>query len=351
MVLALAVVAAATFPATARAAGKLGDDPLCTSASSLCTDVYDNPGDEYVGHDEPSVAVQVRRAGLRQRPHVHDHAAARARSSSRTNNGAGTTWNFQLRPTFWFGHDPVRQRVGARVHEDCIARLRRERPRGPEPDKPDYIGKHPGNAYMELQFYGPGYVPQFEGFGCTAHQYCAAMTIDSLASNQNTGRQHERLRQLHPRRRGADQLGVHHPRRRLPGAGQPAGQGTFTSPDLTALNPDYKKDLLMNPGDRSRSTCTTRRPGFRVDTRRPDDGPERVDDRVDGQWVRPHPVHAELDDLPGEAVRLPPRVLDGHPAWEHLVRAHLQHRLLRRDRALRALHHGRRELQLRGPRL
>ena len=33
---------------------------------------------------------------------------------------------------------------------------------------------------MELQFYGPGYVPQFEGFGCTANQYCAAMTIDSL---------------------------------------------------------------------------------------------------------------------------------------------------------------------------
>ena len=29
---------------------------------------------------------------------------------------------------------------------------------------------------MELQFYGPGYVPQFEGFGCTATQYCAAMT-------------------------------------------------------------------------------------------------------------------------------------------------------------------------------
>lgn len=25
-----------------------------------------------------------------------------------------------------------------------------------------------GNAYMELQFYGPGYVEQFEGFGCTA---------------------------------------------------------------------------------------------------------------------------------------------------------------------------------------
>ena len=33
---------------------------------------------------------------------------------------------------------------------------------------------------MELQVYGPGYVPQFEGFGCAANRYCAAMTIDSL---------------------------------------------------------------------------------------------------------------------------------------------------------------------------
>ena len=40
---------------------------------------------------------------------------------------------------------------------------------------------------MELQFYGPGYVPQFEGFGCTATQYCAAMTIDSLTLDQNHG--------------------------------------------------------------------------------------------------------------------------------------------------------------------
>jgi len=32
-----------------------------------------------------------------------------------------------------------------------------------------------------LQFYGPGYGPQFEGFGCTAHQYCAAMTTDNLS--------------------------------------------------------------------------------------------------------------------------------------------------------------------------
>jgi hypothetical protein len=58
---------------------------------------------------------------------------------------------------------------------------------GTDPTAPDYIGKHPGNAFMELQFYGPGYVPQFEGFGCAATVYCAAMTIDSRTLDQNTG--------------------------------------------------------------------------------------------------------------------------------------------------------------------
>src|SRR5262249_23232845 len=55
------------------------------------------------------------------------------------------------------------------------------------PGSPAYIGKHPGTAYLELQFYEPGYVEQFEGFGCTARQYCAAMTIDSRTLDMNNG--------------------------------------------------------------------------------------------------------------------------------------------------------------------
>ena len=39
-----------------RAGGSSGyGESLCVSHSSLCIDAYDNPGDEYVGHDEPSV--------------------------------------------------------------------------------------------------------------------------------------------------------------------------------------------------------------------------------------------------------------------------------------------------------
>lgn len=39
---------------------------------------------------------------------------------------------------------------------------------------------------MEVQWYSPGHVPQFDGFGCTARQWCAALTIDSFPADQNT---------------------------------------------------------------------------------------------------------------------------------------------------------------------
>ena len=135
----------------------------------------------------------------------------------------GATWNFQLRPTFWFGLTLCDTESAPEFTKVCKPDSDANDLVGTNPEAANYIGKHPGNAYMELQFYGPGYVPQFEGFGCTARQYCAAMTIDSRTLDQNTGdREHGRLRQLRARRSGADQLGLHHQERALPGAGQPA---------------------------------------------------------------------------------------------------------------------------------
>ena len=86
-----------------KAAGPAGyDEPLCVSRSSLCIDAYDNPGDEYVGHDEPSIEYKSSVPGsgndmtytvtLPKDPTARPSPAAPA-----------PTWNFQLRPTFWFG--------------------------------------------------------------------------------------------------------------------------------------------------------------------------------------------------------------------------------------------------------
>jgi hypothetical protein len=45
----------------------------------------------------------------------------------------------------------------------------------------DYMGKHPGTAFMEMQFYPPGWF-----FGCDGTHWCSALTIDSLSQNLNT---------------------------------------------------------------------------------------------------------------------------------------------------------------------
>jgi hypothetical protein len=137
---------------------------------------------------------------------------------------------------------------------------------GTNPASPDYIGKHPGNAFMELQFYGPGYVPQFEGFGCAATVYCAAVTIDSRTLDQNNGVENtsacnsyilggpEPINWAYVTRSGHSQAPAN-----------PLFTGTFTAPNLTAVTPDYTKDLLMRPGDVIRIHMHDTAAGYRTD--------------------------------------------------------------------------------------
>ena len=176
------------------------DTPLCQSHTSLCADPYVNPPTGYVGHDEPSVLFKSQVPGSGNDVTYTITLPKNPRQQPNASGAGGTTWDFQLRPTYWFGMTMCDSESAPEFTKTCTPDSDRNALEGTDPAAPDYIGKHPGNAYMELQFYGPGYVPQFEGFGCTATQYCAAMTIDSLQLNQNTGEDGERgLRQLHPR--------------------------------------------------------------------------------------------------------------------------------------------------------
>ena len=76
---------------------------MCASDVSLCADPGDSLGGYYVGHDEPSLEFKSNIPGsgndvtylmtLPKDPKVQPNASG----------AGGTTWNFQLRPTFWFG--------------------------------------------------------------------------------------------------------------------------------------------------------------------------------------------------------------------------------------------------------
>jgi hypothetical protein len=241
------------------------DEPLCTSRSSMCIDAYDNPGDEYVGHDEPSVLFKsnVPGSGNDMTYTVKLPSDPKKRPTA---SGAGATWNFQLRPTFWFGLTLCDTASAPEYTQTCTPDSDKNDLVGTNPNAANYIGKHPGNAYMEVQFYGPGYVPQFEGFGCAATQYCAAMTIDSRTLDQNAGVENtsacdnyilggfEPINWAYVTRSGVSQAPAN-----------PLFTGTFSAPNFSAVNPDYNKDLMMSPGDTIKVHIHDTPAGVRVD--------------------------------------------------------------------------------------
>ena len=263
----LLMLGASVIPANAAApqASALGDDSVCTSHRSLCVDPFDTLNNEYVGHDEPSVLFKSSVPGSGN-DMTYQVTLPKEPKEQPQNDGSGGTWNFQLRPTFWFGLTMCDTESAPEYTKECKADSDSNALEGLDPSKADYIGHHPGNAYMELQFYGPGYVPQFEGFGCSATQYCAAMTIDSLSEDQATGMGNnadcnnyilggiEPINWAYITRNGKSQAPAN-----------PLFTGTFDAPNLSAVTPDYKKDLMMNPGDRLTIHMHDTKAGFRVD--------------------------------------------------------------------------------------
>ncbi|HET6865948.1 MAG TPA: hypothetical protein VFH80_08500, partial [Solirubrobacteraceae bacterium] len=168
--------------------GKLGlDESLCSSEVSLCADPGSTLDGYYVGHDEPSLEFKSNIPGSGNDVTYLMTLPKDPKTQPNASGAGGTTWNFQLRPTFWFGMTMCDSESAPEFTKTCTPDSDANNLTGTNPSAPDYIGRHPGNAYMELQFYGPGYVEQFEGFGCTATQYCAAMTIDSRTLDQNNG--------------------------------------------------------------------------------------------------------------------------------------------------------------------
>jgi len=227
--------------------------------------VYTNPGDEYVGHDEPSIEIKSSQPGsgndMTYTVRLPNDPPTKPRA-----DGSGGTWNFELRPTFWFGLTLCDSESAPEFTKTCTPDSDANNLVGTDPTAPDYIGKHPGNAFMELQFYGPGYVPQFEGFGCAANRYCAAMTIDSLLEDQNTGQTEqaacdnyflggeEPVNWAYVTKSGVSQAPA-----------DPLFTGTFDHPNFAAVNPDFNRDLMMSPGDLITIHMHDTPAGFRVD--------------------------------------------------------------------------------------
>ena len=266
LAVALVLGAGAATPAAATSStGLLGGEPLCESHHSLCRDAFKTPGDEYVGHDEPSVAFRSSEPGSAN-DMTYTLRLPDDPSTKPQQDGSGGTWNFELRPTFWFGLTLCDSESAPEFTKTCTLDSDANDLEGSDPSAPDYIGKHPGNAFLELQFYGPGYVPQFEGFGCAATRYCAAMTIDSFNRDQNTHTDNtkacdnyllggvEPINWAYITKSGVSQAPA-----------DPLFTGTFDNPNFAAVNPDFNRDLMMKPGDVIRIHMHDTPDGYRTD--------------------------------------------------------------------------------------
>jgi hypothetical protein len=168
--------------------------PLCVQHPQLCVEQIDSwnwHGYQYKsGHDEPSVLFYSNTAGAGN-SNEYQVTLPTDPAAPPSQDGTGPTWDFQLRPTFWLGmamcDDQSAPNPGATCKPDSDKNIHT----GTNPNLKTWLGNTPGTAFMEMQFYPPGWGPISctDANGDQDGKWCAALTIDSDQENSNTGQQ------------------------------------------------------------------------------------------------------------------------------------------------------------------
>ncbi len=221
--------------------------PTCEQNAITCTELSQSTG-AYTGHDEPSVLFYSGRAGSGNND-FYRMTLPKDPPTRPVQSGTGGTDNFQLHPAFWFGMamcddqsapNPGGSSFGPTV--PCTPDSNANVFNSSDPTSPSYIGLHPGAAFMEMQFYPPGWAPWPAGNSCAATKWCAALNIDSLSENMNTGQT------LNPTCASVTGLEyVNFAFITKNGVSQaPANPVNST---LATYTPDPARDLFMNSGD------------------------------------------------------------------------------------------------------
>jgi hypothetical protein len=263
--LSVLVLVGGVLPLSAQSAAAAAAGPMhldCSKGIVLCTEVHDSElvfgEDVYVGHDEPSTLFYDDHAGAGNNQ-IYQLRLPKDPPRLPNQQGTGGTFNFQLRPTFWFGMAMCDNQSSPEfTHAPCTPDSDSNIFDSGDPNDAHYIGKHPGTAFMEMQFYPPGWVLWPPGASCDATKWCAALTIDSLSQDQNAGVLNN-----------ADCLGrvgiepvnfafiTRNGHSHAPADPLLATTATFT--------PNPATDLFMNSGDQLIVTQVDTPAGFRVD--------------------------------------------------------------------------------------
>jgi len=184
------IPAASGSGVTAQAAASLNQhmhidceySPLCPDLASSA-DVFGN--DEYVGHDEPSLLFYSNTPGSGNRMRYQVTLPKEPTPANPT--APGKSYNFELNGSLWFGMALCDTQSYPEQVSTCT----------PDSDSnivdPAVSPNHPGTAFMELQFYPPGWVPwptwavAVGADTCNPARWCAAMNVFSLLEDPVAG--------------------------------------------------------------------------------------------------------------------------------------------------------------------
>jgi hypothetical protein len=214
----------------------------CEDKSLICADPapeyqYEN---HYIGHDEPSLLFYSNKPGS---GNSYTVLLRLPKDPPRLplQDGTGGTFNFQLHPAFWFGMAMCDTQSYPEFTTTCTADSNANIFTSTTPTDANYIGKHPGTAFMEMQFYPPGWAPwSLFGNSCDGTHYCAALNIDSLSLNPNTGQANNDTCLSNVGEEPVNFAFV-------------TKTGVADSPsdplNFAHFTPNLSTDLLMNPGD------------------------------------------------------------------------------------------------------
>lgn len=175
---ALAVTAPASSAADTHVTISCGNGPV--EVAIQCPDVY-NPEQafgHYVGHDEPGVW------DYSNLPGSGNHARwllTLPRDPAPNPVPGADTYAFENHIAFWFGMALCASQSYPEQLSTCQ----------PDSDSnivnPEVSSQHAGSAYLELQFYPPGWAPFPSGTSCDGTHWCAAMNVWSYYLDPVTG--------------------------------------------------------------------------------------------------------------------------------------------------------------------
>jgi hypothetical protein len=235
-------LAATPAPASASASGiKPAGELDCNGYSpvqhavklggTICAEVHANgqlkDNGWYIGHDEPTMQFYSKQPGSSTNiTWVQTLPRDPAAAPTVLGPGKDVTHFFELMPALWYSMAL------------CDPRSYPQTPCTPDSDSnsPSATSPGGGSAFLELQFYPPGFAPFVDGLSCDGTHWCAALTIDSLeCTNGFTSCNNDCEEPVNAAF--------------IQTNGVPTGPPSPQEADVATFTPN-RSTLLMNPGDK-----------------------------------------------------------------------------------------------------